>query len=241
VPFSHVRLAAGVPRADALYDYLRQAILSGELLPNERLIETEIAAHTGVSRTPVREALHKLLIDQLVHDTGRGMVVRHVTPEQLSELCEVREVLEGMASRLASIRRPSFELAQLDFIASEFADASRAGDVEKMVQANDHFHEVIWRASGNGYLTELLRSMRERIEQLQVTTLSAPGRAEDACGEHSEILAAISSGDAETAEKMAVQHFREAMAIRIATARSQATAGSAPRSGGHPRRTRPVA
>jgi DNA-binding GntR family transcriptional regulator len=240
VPVSRVRLPAGKPRADALYDYLRQAILSGELAPNERLIETVIAAQSGVSRTPVREALHKLLIDQLVHDTGRGMVVRSVTPEQLSELCEVREVLEGMASKLASIRRPRFELVQLGFIESEFAEACKAGDVPRMVQQNGQFHEVIWQASGNGYLAELLRSLRERIERLQVTSLSAPGRSEDACVQHAEILEAISSGDADTAEKMAIQHFREAMAIRLSTARSQSTAGRAPQRAGRTKRKRPV-
>lgn len=221
MPLSRVRLTVGVPRADALYDYLRQAILSGELAPNERLIETEIARQTGVSRTPVREALHKLLVDQLVHDTGRGLVVRSVTLEQLSDLCAVREVLEGMASRLAAMRRPNLELAQLGYATDDFNAASQAGDIPRLVELNGRFHEIIWLASGNRYLAELLQSLRERIEQLQVTTLSVPGRAASAARQHAEIFAAISAGDADTAEKMAVQHFREAMAIRISPDRSQ--------------------
>lgn len=227
MPLPQVRLAVGLPRADALYDYLRQAILSGELPPNERLIETEIARQTGVSRTPVREALHKLLVDQLVEDTGRGLVVRSVTLEQLSDLCAVREVLEGMASRQAAVRRPHFELAQLEFAADEFVKASQVRDIDRMVEQNAMFHEAIWRASGNRYLAELLRSLRERIEQLQVTTLSAPGRPESASKQHAEIFAAISAGDAETAEKMAMQHFREAMVIRVSAERA---AGQAARS-----------
>lgn len=224
MPLSQIRLAGGLPRADALYDYLRRAILSGDLAPNERLIETEIARQSGVSRTPVREALHKLLVDQLVHDTGRGLVVRSVTLEQLSDLCAVREVLEGMASRLAAARRPQFELAQIEYAADEFARASQTGNIDQLVKQNGQFHEAIWGASGNRYLAGLLKSLRERIERLQVTTLSAPGRAETAAREHAEIFAAISAGDAETAGRMAIQHFREAMAIRISAELSAAAA-----------------
>jgi DNA-binding GntR family transcriptional regulator len=224
VPLPQIRLAVGRPRADALYDYLRRAILSGELAPNERLIETEIARRSGVSRTPVREALHKLLVDRLVHDTGRGLVVRSVTLEQLSDLCAVREVLEGMASRLAAARRPQFELAQIEYAADEFARATQTGDIDRLVKQNGKFHEAIWRASGNRYLAELLKSLRERIEHLQVTTLSATGRAESAAKEHAEIFAAISAGDAELAGRMAIQHFREAMAIRISAELSEAAA-----------------
>lgn len=220
MPLSKVQLDSGLPRADALYEYLRGAILSGVLQPNERLVETEIARLSGVSRTPVREALHKLLIDKLVEDTGRGLVVRSVTREQLSDLCAVREVLEGMASRLAAIRRPSFELSELALVAEEFNKAGEAGDVAAMVEQNGKFHESIWRASGNRYLADLLRTLRERVEQLQVTTLSAAGRAETAAGEHAEILAAISAGDADTAERIAMEHFREAMVIRVSMQRT---------------------
>src|ERR1051326_8637601 len=93
-------------RADELYDHLRAAIVQGTLEPNTRLVELALAREAGISRTPVREALHRLEVDGLVRTSSRGMVVVDFSEDELVELCVAREGIESMVARLAAAARP---------------------------------------------------------------------------------------------------------------------------------------
>jgi DNA-binding GntR family transcriptional regulator len=203
-------------RADQLYAYLRRAIHEGELRPNERLVEAAIAELAGVSRTPVREALHKLQVDGLVTVTGRGFVVGAISTDELVELCAVRETLEGMAAGLAARSRTEMDLIALRHVADEFRNAAARGDVPDLVKFNHAFHEVVWQAARNRYLARQLRALRGQIERLQPTTLAVPERPGIASAEHSSIVAAIEEQEVQGAERATRNHFQGAMALRLA-------------------------
>jgi DNA-binding GntR family transcriptional regulator len=216
-------------RAEQLYAYLRRAIHEGELRPNERLVESAIAELAGVSRTPVREALHKLQVDGLVAVTGRGFVVGTVSIDELVELCAVRETLEGMAAGLAARSRTEMDLIALRHIAEEFRRAASRGDVPDLVTFNHAFHEAIWQAARNRYLARQLHALRGQIERLQPTTLAVPERQRIATAEHQAIVAAIDAQEVDQAERTTRDHFEGAMALRLAMRHmSSAANGPAP-------------
>ncbi|WP_052890276.1 GntR family transcriptional regulator [Thermogemmatispora carboxidivorans] len=219
MPLSRIQLPGERSRAQELYEFLRNAILDGTLEPNERLVEESIAALASVSRTPVREALRKLEADNLVRDTGQGIVVGTTSPEELEELCAVRETLEGMASRLAARLRSELEVASLRRILEEYREATQQRDVERLVVLNHAFHEAIWQAARNRYLFRELTNLRDLIERLQKTTLDRPERQRAALPEHEALFEAIVRQDEDEAERLARLHFREAMAIRLMMAR----------------------
>ena len=208
-------------QADRLYEELRAAILSGTLAPNERLVEASIAAASQVSRTPVREALHRLAMDGLVQETGRGVVVCPVDMDHLGELCAVRETLEGMVTRLAALARSEAELTALRRTHEEFQHlASEGGSATALIRLSHTFHAIIWQASHNRYLAQQLRAIREQIERVQNNNLFDSWRRSSAISEHELILRAIEARDPEAAELAARAHYQEATALRLVTAQT---------------------
>ena len=117
-------------RAHQIYDWLRGAILSGELRPDERLVEETIARRARVSRTPVREALQRLEMDGLVRITGRGVMVTAYSDDELYDLCVAREGMEGLVARLAANSRTDFDLLTFEHIMEETREATQAEDYE---------------------------------------------------------------------------------------------------------------
>lgn len=230
MPIAPVKLPGTRSRADELYDWLRDAIISGELLPSERLVETTIAELASVSRTPVREAFHRLEVDGLVSDRGGGLEVIGLSLAELADLCAVRETLEGMATELAATTLSALELETLrQIIVEEEALIGRDDDrevFERRVELNHMFHETLWRASRNSYLAAQLESLRGLIERLQDSTLHQADRIVEAVQEHSAIVHAIEQKDAEQAGQLARTHFRHAMATRLLAVPSLAGRGS---------------
>jgi DNA-binding GntR family transcriptional regulator len=209
--------------ADELYEYLRTEILVGRLRPQARLVEASLARRARISRTPVREALHRLEADGLVASLGRSVTVVDVSSSQLSELCTAREGMEGFAARLAA--RGASELA-LDVLAT-LLDLQRAAveseDVEQQVDLNHRFHETIWQSAHNSYLARHLDTLRRLIERGRDTTLKIPGRQLGSLMEHTAIVEALRRRDPDAAEAATKNHFRRAMATRQINERAQST------------------
>lgn len=203
-------------RAQALYERLREGILSGELHPGERLIELEVANAANLSRTPVREALQRLEADGLVREGNGGLEVNEISREELSERCAVREILEGMATELAAGAANPLELATIQGILEREVQAVENNEpAEVHVELNREFHDAIWRASHNRYLSALLAELRERLGQLQGTTLRDEKRRTAALDEHKAIVDGLTRHDRVAAGEAARSHFRNAMALRL--------------------------
>lgn len=205
-------------RADDVYEMLRGRILEGELKPDEFLVEDAIAKAASVSRTPVREALHRLEMDGLVQSRGRSVVVVGLSAEDLAELCIVQESLEGLAARLAALARSEIDVTTLQHLLSEIELVSLDDDVTRLVDLDHAFHESIWTSARNRYLAQQLMLLRTLIERRDSTPLANARRREEALVEHAAIVHAIAKHDAEAAEAASKAHFRNALARRMLNA-----------------------
>lgn len=203
-------------RADFVYEALREDILNNKYRPGQRLSEEHIARQYEVSRTPVREALKRLHAEGLVEITPhRGAVVRDPSGEELAELCTVRDVLEGLAGRLAARSISKVELYTLEQLLADMRRAVDESRIDELVELNNQFHETIWIATRNRFLAQQLRQLRQIISRMQASTLTFPGRKEEAHQEHEALYRAIAAGDPDEAERLAQEHFRHAEAIRM--------------------------
>src|SRR3954462_6517675 len=133
---------------ETVYEHLRSEIVRGQLRPNERLVEAELAERLQVSRTPVREGLQRLAADGLVISRRRGWVVYEHTIDQIRDIYETRMALEGYATRLAAERATPQQVLALDAIPRASAGTLPAPR-EHLVGVNARFHDAIVDASGN--------------------------------------------------------------------------------------------
>lgn len=204
----------GASRAELAYTNLRAAIHGGRFGPGERIREADIAQWLGVSRTPVRDALKRLESDGILASAPRrGLVVAQLDQQQVSELYTVRDVLEGLAGRLAAEHATTAEIAAMRDLLERQARA-RADDLSGLVRLNQLFHEVVSRAARNQYLIGVLDSFQSSLALLPGTTYAATGRPASALKEHTEIVDAIEHRDAERAERLSREHMRAAERIR---------------------------
>ena len=206
-------LSSQAHRANA-YEQIKQAILAGELSPGEMLREIQLAEWCGVSRTPVREALQRLEQDGLVTSSRHGLIVRRRSPEEILDLYEVRIVLEGTAARVAAGRRTDHDLRQLRW-ALAADETVPADDLAQMVDVNKQFNRLVWTASHNESLGDLLDRLLLHLGRFPQTTLARPGRWAQNCAYHRDVAAAIERRDSKTAQALAESHFSAARDIRL--------------------------
>jgi DNA-binding GntR family transcriptional regulator len=229
MPLTAIELPGVRSVASELYDWLRSEIESGGLRAHDRLVEMEIARLANVSRTPVREALHRLEVERLVRDSGNGgREVCGFSLAELSDVYAVRETLEGMSAALAAVGRSELECATLEgLLQAQRAAVDESQDVQLHVNLNHAFHETLWRASRNRYLEDQLRDLRSVVERFQESTLRNPTRLSQSIGEHAAILEAVKRGRSAEAEQLVRQHFRNAMVTRLVMSQTPAPAAEA--------------
>lgn len=188
-------------RAEELRYLLEEEILSGKLNPGDRLEEVALGARMGVSRTPVREALHLLAASGLVEiRPRRGAVVARIGPRQLMEMFDVMAELEAMCARLAARDMTAAELDGLRAAHDNCAGAASRGNSDDYYFENEHFHEAVRVASHNTFLAEQTRVLHKRLSPYRRYQLRLPKRVESSLAEHQAIVDALSDGSAEAAE-----------------------------------------
>ena len=199
--------------ADRAYRALHDRIAEGAIAPGDRLREAALAEEFGLSRTPVREALRRLESDGLLlHEPHRGMVVRTLDHQAVTELYLIRGVLEATAAALAARHASDAEIDTL----YEMVDAQEgvAGGAEA-ARLNKLFHRALYRGAHNRYLLDMLDGLATSMTLLGRTTLSLPGRAADAHGEHRAIVDALRAHDPDAAERAAREHIHAAHRARL--------------------------
>lgn len=203
----------GLSRSDQAYSYIVEGIQSGSLAPGTRLRETELAELTGLSRTPIREALSRLQLEGLLTmDATRGLIVTELDHSMASELYAMREVLEGTAARLAARHASDVEI---DFLREINVRDAQLTTAEALAANNRLFHETLYRCAHNRYLVKTLNTLQESMMLLGRTTLAAPGRAETSRAEHAAIVEALARRDPDAAEQAARAHIIAAYRIRL--------------------------
>ena len=196
------------------YERIKHAILSGEFEPGQSLVESALAEWCEVSRTPVREALTRLEQDGLIGRGDRGLVVRESSPEEILDIYETRIVLEATAARFAAERRNQNDLLMLRRMLPRMTKLADADPTAKAAM-NAEFHGLVWRASHNGSLIDLLGRLSMHLGRYPATTLAFPGRWESGNREHQELVDAIDARDGELAAQIASKHFTAARDIRL--------------------------
>jgi len=194
-------------------DHLMDLIEAGELQPGSRLTETELAQRLGISRTPVREALHRLHAMGLAeHGPQRGLIIAHLSYDQIRQLFAVREGLEGMATRLAAEHASR---AEVNLLRDMVAGDRELRDPLKLLERNKLLHRQIVQASHNKFMIEALGNLRVHLSLLPGSTYTTGGRIDEAQAEHEEIVEAIAAGDGDRAEQAARKHILSGFQIRL--------------------------
>src|SRR6185437_7424633 len=204
-------------RSDWAYDRLHEAIREGALQPGRRLMETEISAWLRISRTPVREAMRRLMAEGLLEPAPNGgLAVTLYDLRAISEFYATRERLEGAAAALAAEHADPTERR----ILSAMLDAMGAlpADPRAHARENQAFHEQIYRAAHNRFLLKSLRALLNFVPLLGRTTYHDRDRIEHAQAEHAEIVDAILARDSQRAEDAARRHIRHAYNSRVRVA-----------------------
>jgi DNA-binding GntR family transcriptional regulator len=201
-------------RSDWAYERLHEAIREGALEPGQRLMEAEVSTWLRISRTPVRESMHRLLAEGLLeHAPNGGLQVALYDLRAIGEFYATRERLEGAAAALAAEHADPTEQR----ILSAMLDAMRAlpADPRAHARENQAFHEQIYRAAHNRFLLKSLRALLNFVPLLGRTTYHAPDRIAEAEREHAAVVEAILARDPQRAEEAARAHIRHAYDSRV--------------------------
>jgi DNA-binding GntR family transcriptional regulator len=218
-------MAVALRASDRAYLTLREEIVDWELPPGSVLGEVEQSTRLGVSRTPLREALARLVADGLVAtQAGRGLVVTDISLDNIRELFEVRQALESQAARLAAVRG---DARVFDALAKEFVDVPRLLDHDDPARHAyyglvDRFDDAMDEAVGNPYLVTALRSLRTHLIRVRRLARDNPDRLYDAAGEHLLIVQAIADGDPELAAHAVHIHLHRALTSALASTTERA-------------------
>lgn len=204
-------------------DHLRDSITRGQLMPNERLIEADLAKSFGVNRANIRMAL--AMLDQeglVVREPNRGARVRAVSDAEAIEIAETRLAIEGAVARRAAERASPADHKALRAIEKHMQRTVKQADYAGFSQSNAALHREIQRIAGNETANRILQTLKSHLVRLQYRVILLPGRPETSLAEHRIIIDAICAGDAdaaETAMRRHLMHFKQLLAQAIDAAR----------------------
>lgn len=203
---------------DQVYEAVRKAIFRRDIQPGDRLSVPLLATQLNVSRSPVREAVLRLVKDGLaIEEPRKGVVVLDLDSDQLLAIYEVREVLEALAARLAAARVTDDALEALAACLQRHEKASLQGDTEQALSADMEFHQLVREATGNDQLVGFLNQLKDKVRMAMRTTSVTQG-IDRALADHKQIFAALMAHDADAAADAAAGHvarLREALASEI--------------------------
>ncbi|MFA1540855.1 GntR family transcriptional regulator [Actinomadura monticuli] len=188
---------------------IREAILSGEFVPNQRLIEADLSERFDASRAGVRAALAELANEGLIERVqNRGARVRAVSLTEAVEISEVRMVIEGLCAAKAAARATGADAAELREIGAEMRAAVASGDVLGYSRLNERLHGRIREISGQRTASDVLERLRAQNVRHQFRLAMHPGRPQTSLPQHLDIIEAIAAGDPDAAERAARAHLR---------------------------------
>ena len=199
-----------VSLADQVFEHLETDILSGKYQRGDILTENHLCEILGVSRTPIREALRRLMQEHLIVETGKGSLVLGISDEDLRDIYMIRESLEGKAARMATETATQDEINELKSALElqEFYLSKQNSDQIRLM--DNRFHEILYKISGSHVFYNTLLPLHKKVQKYRKVSLQSQSRANESVAEHREILNAIINRDAEAAEKFTSQHVRNA-------------------------------
>ena len=194
-----------------VYHHIRERILSGEIAPGERLIETRLAQDIGTSRTPIREALHSLELEKLIKSIPRvGYVVEGMNEQEVAQICEIRAVIEALAARWAIEKSQKKLVRDLSKNVAKQEEALNKKNLQGYVELDAQFHDIIAKLSGSDRLLELVQTLRRHMLRYRTHVVYAFDTAIRSVEGHRRIVNAIEEGDIAMAIDVLQHHLQQA-------------------------------
>lgn len=206
-----IKLDSYQPLREVVCETLRNAIVAGVLKPGERLMEIQVSEELGVSRTPVREAIRKLELEGfVVMIPRRGTYVSDLSIKDINEVFEVRTALDILAAGLAAERITADELEQMERLLVELGECIEQNDIDKIVQADSQFHDLLYSASRNKRLEGIINNLREQLTRFRSLSMSYPGRLKEMMVEHTRMVESLGQRNVSLAKRLAGEHMANA-------------------------------
>jgi DNA-binding GntR family transcriptional regulator len=201
---------------EMVYQSLRKTILHGKLKAGQRLIEETLSHQIGISRTPVREAFHKLERDELVTRLPKGgFAVREFTKEDVEEIFGIRSALESYAAYLATLHITPEKISALEKKIEESESALKKGDNEKVVELHTEFHDLLYKSSKSKKLIEMINNFRDYFYRYRSALLQTEGGFRYSNEDHRRMLEAMKKKNPRLVERLARQHLGRGKEIVI--------------------------
>jgi len=193
---------------EEVYQSLRKSILHGKLEPGQHLIEEQLADQAGISRTPVREAFHKLERDELVIRLPKGgFAVRKFIREDVEEIFGIRSALESYAVYFATLHITPDKIAILEKKMKESEDALEKGEEDKVVQLHTEFHDLLYKSCKSKKLIEMINTFRDYFYRYRSALLHVENAVSYSHRDHRQMLEAMKKKSPKLAERLVRRHL----------------------------------
>lgn len=194
-----------------VFQYIREGIIEGRYQTGDSLVETKLAEELGVSRTPIREALKQLELEDLAEAIpNRGVIVKGISREDIDDIFTIRYLLEGLSAFWAAQRIKPPQLEKLSELIELMELYTRRNDSLNLTRLDTEFHQVIFDASNSRTLKHILGSLHQNAHHARQSSLTSPTRPQKSLSEHKEIYAALCAHDSERAKRCMEAHVRTA-------------------------------
>lgn len=196
-------------------DALREMIMIGELKNGDKINENALCTSMGISKTPLREALRVLSVENLISLVpNRGAFVTKPTTGEITEMFEVMSMLEGFSARAAAEKMTPDDFSRLEELHAGLEEMFARRDQKEYIRINNRYHAFIQELAGNRTLNQIVDGLRKKILLYRFQSLNLPGRFEESIKEHRDLLAAFRSKSSQNAEKIMQNHLnKQARAI----------------------------
>jgi len=197
-----------------VFEHLKSAIVRGEVAPGDRLVESRLASALDISRTPVREAMHKLEREGLLRKLPKGgFTVVNLSREEIEETFGIRCVLESYAARLAAANSSEEELLPLEEKIREFQKCLDQGLLEDLPRINTQFHSLLYALSKSPRLIKMINDLTDQISRFRKILLKTDTWAETSNQDHRKMLEAIRKRDPNRVERVVREHIERGRKI----------------------------
>jgi DNA-binding GntR family transcriptional regulator len=214
--FGGMRVAKRKSLREEVYDSLKRSILHGKLKAGQRLIEEQLAHQIGISRTPIREAFHKLERDDLVSRLPKGgFAVREFTKEDVQEIFGIRSALESYAAYLATFHITPDKIQSLEKKIEETEKALKGEDEDRVVQLYTEFHDLLYRCCKSKKLIEMINNFRDYFYRYRSALLQASNGMRDSIEGHRRMLDAMKKKNPRLVERLVRKHLDRGREIVI--------------------------
>jgi DNA-binding GntR family transcriptional regulator len=191
-----------------VFEYLKNAIIDQTIEPGSRLVESKVADMLGISRTPLREALHKLEREDWIEKIpSGGFKVVTLTHEDIEQTFGIRSVLEAYAARLAAENYQGTDLAPLEEKMDEFKKCLETKDADQLQKINTQFHDLLYSLSKSPKLIKMINQLRAQISRFRQIILKQEEYAHKSNDDHAKMIEAIKKRDGKKAEQLVRQHI----------------------------------